>query len=775
MSLKNRILYAVITLSISLNTGCGGETVVTKIVPTEYPGTQPNHGVIFSLPQTVVSAEVPLTRVASDPGIFASWTPFFYPELTPDDFITEQKSVFKVGLAKFDTRGQTDPDNVYIAHFKAKQFETKTLLLEFNEDGIIARTDASSKDDTIDVVTSGIKIGASIVAPLIGGIGAVPSTVGTNLNDLDVRLLSNRVQLMRDQLDQSETTLEKSDCEQKLIAAREARERASRAAEKARGSRKETDKTAAEEAQKAADDVSARAEAFCSEERFKSQLSPEARALYDSLDDNYKAFLRENFGYQFLTYLAKRPLSDGSTGIQFFLTLSKNQQEFIDKLDRSASPCEKWPVTSKKCLATGVKLDLLRAKAAYDKILELRKKRQDTLFETTGTDVNTSSHLEFRLKELDSQIKSLEQTFFFGTSTETSGVAKFEFTPGKGLDEESQPLFTYSKGGAKPGVCSIEDDDPGVFKAFVPEPLKGVCHASDFLISSDDVRDTNAFVNRFKTGARDNVSSYLFNQFRAQTQRLIDSSKDDDKPQVRSNLLNELLTDLKNVIEGPSIYQTVVQDIKLSDATLKLQTEIVKLEAIRNPTPEQLAQLAELRRRLNRSLLDDTYAKELYRRSAWAPHSVALVIDPRTPGVASAVAKQKLVENGKRGFPYRIAALTTARMLDDETEKGRSAVRIAQFGPVQSLPANLGGRRSSYKITYFDSTGQIKVFDMSADALIQKDNVKDVTDAVTTLRDSEAAKLERDTKLLELRKKRIDAEKALKAAAKEEPSPTPEP
>jgi len=67
------------------------------------------------------------------------------------------------------------------------------------------------------------------------------------------------------------------------------------------------------------------------------------------------------------------------------------------------------------------------------------------------------------------------------------------------------------------------------------------------------------------------------------------------------------------------------------------------------------------------------------------------------------------------------------------------------------------------------------VFDMSADALIQKDNVKDVTDAVTTLRDSEAAKLERDTKLLELKKKKIDAEKALKEAVKEQPSPTPEP
>ena len=775
MSFKNAILYTVLMFSICLNAGCGGETVVTKIRPTEHPGTQPNKGVIFSLPQTVVIAEVPLTRVASNPGIFANWTRLFYPALTADDFVTEQKSVFKVGTAKFDTRGQTDPDNLYIAHINAKQFETKTLLLEFNEDGIIARTDASSKDDTIDVVTSGIKTAAAIVAPLIGGGASLPAALDSSN---DIGFLEAKIRSREQALGDIETAPEKkSVCEQKQIAASAARERASKAADKAKVSRKDNDKVAADQAQKAADDASSQADAFCNEAQFKLAMSEEDQLLYESLDDNYKAFLRENFGYQFLTYIAKRSLTDGSTGIHFFLTLSEKQQRFFDNLTRTASPCEKWPAASKNCLATEVKLELLRAKAAYDKILELRKKRQDTLFERTGTDVNTSSHLEFRLKELDAQIKNLEQTFFFGTSTETSGVAKFELTPGKGLVEEKQPLFSYSRGGTKPGVCSIDDkDEPGVFKAFVPEPLKGVCHAPGFLITSGDVRDTNAFVKRFKTAAsRDSVSSYLFSQFRAQTQRMIDSSTDDDKPQARANLLNALFTDLTNVIEGASIYPTVVQHVKLSDATLKVQTDVTKLEAIPNPTQQQLAELTQLRRRLNRSLLDDTYAKELYRQSAWEPHAVALVIDPRTPGMATAVDEHDFVEKGKRGFPYRIAAVTTAKMLDDETEKGRSSLRIAQFGPVQSLPAKLGGRRSSYKITYFDSTGQIKVFDMSADALIQKDNVKDVTDAVTTLRDSEAAQLERDTKLLELKKKKLEAEKALKEAAKEEPSPTPEP
>ena len=84
------------------------------------------------------------------------------------------------------------------------------------------------------------------------------------------------------------------------------------------------------------------------------------------------------------------------------------------------------------------------------------------------------------------------------------------------------------------------------------------------------------------------------------------------------------------------------------------------------------------------------------------------------------------------------------------------------------------GRRSSYSIVYYDATGAIKTFNMSADALIQKQNVTDLTDAATTLRDSEAAKLKRDTDLLKAKKDKLDAEKALKTA-QGEPSPTPPP
>jgi hypothetical protein len=153
-----------------------------------------------------------------------------------------------------------------------------------------------------------------------------------------------------------------------------------------------------------------------------------------------------------------------------------------------------------------------------------------------------------------------------------------------------------------------------------------------------------------------------------------------------------------------------------------------------------------------------------------------LKVDTPPPGFAQAVQAAQLSQPGKRGFPYRVPALTIARLFANNAERGRSDVRIAQFGPVQTLPASLGGRRSSYKITYYDESGAIKLFDMSADALIQQSNVTDITDAATTLRDAETTRLKRETEILKAKKDKLDAEKALRDAQKAaEPSPSRSP
>jgi hypothetical protein len=695
---KTLLVYAIIVAVLS--TACESEVLVTKVDPKN-PSTQRTNGVLFSLTETVVVAEIPLTKTSSSPGTFSRWTSFFYPELAADEYTTEPKTTFKIGVPTFTTRGQTDPNHVYMAHIKAKQFETKTLLLEMTEDGIVARTEATSKDETIDIITSTIKTASSIIAPLL--------PVGAGARAIEATTVKTAATL---------------------------------------------------------------------EDSFKMELTAQELALYESLDDDYKTFLKNHFGFRFLLYVAMKETVGSTirpTNIELFLTLNQKQRDFIRALPHRVSACEGGdPGTT--CLDPDILRELVRAKQAYDKIQELRRKREEFLAEMTPPQVTNSTNLEFRLKELDGQIKVTEQTYFFGSPSETSATAKFEFKPT--VATPTQVLFTYAAGGPKPGICTVSTETAGVFKANWPRSLKGECHAPNYLIQAGDLRDTKRFVNRLRDriANKDQVSMYIYSQLPAGLQGAINIATDQDRPQVREQLLKNLLAQLQLIINGAYIYNAAIfGNVQLSASTLELQAERTRLMALPPPlAAADAARLANIGPEVNRSLLDDAYANELFRQSAWSSRTVDLAVGLPANGFAQTVATATLLEPGRRSFPYRVAAPAIVRVSDTGTERGQSELRIAQFGPVQTLPASTGGRRSSYKITYHDATGGIKIFDMASDALIQKQNVTDLAEAATTLRDAEAAKLKRETELLELQKKKLDAEKALKAA-QGEPSPTPSP
>src|SRR5438270_13639261 len=128
MSRKRPISVCMI-LFLGLMTACQTETLVTKVDPTK-PGKQTTEGVLFSLPETLIVTEVPLTKVTSSPGTYSEWTEFFYPQFTADDYTTEQNTTVKIGPPLFTTRGQTDPKNVYHAPIKVEQIHTKTVLFD---------------------------------------------------------------------------------------------------------------------------------------------------------------------------------------------------------------------------------------------------------------------------------------------------------------------------------------------------------------------------------------------------------------------------------------------------------------------------------------------------------------------------------------------------------------------------------------------------------------------------------------------------------------------
>jgi len=135
-------------------------------------------------------------------------------------------------------------------------------------------------------------------------------------------------------------------------------------------------------------------------------------------------------------------------------------------------------------------------------------------------------------------------------------------------------------------------------------------------------------------------------------------------------------------------------------------------------------------------------------------------------------------EAGERGFYYRVPATASAllceRPLADGVGNctgadaiGRDELSVAQLGEIVSLPASTGGRRSSYKIVYYSSTGAIQTFNIASDSLIQKSNLADIDSAATGLRDAKTEKLKRDTERLKAEKDYLEAKEALKKAREE--------
>jgi hypothetical protein len=158
--------------------------------------------------------------------------------------------------------------------------------------------------------------------------------------------------------------------------------------------------------------------------------------------------------------------------------------------------------------------------------------------------------------------------------------------------------------------------------------------------------------------------------------------------------------------------------------------------------------------------------------------------------MADRVNRAGLTQQGNRGFFYRIPGRAIAFVRQDQKEGAaeelaRTALSIAQFGQVVSLPASTGGRKTKYTLELFESSGGMKNFVMGSSALIQQKNIDDLAGAASTLIEAkgernkakapadELQQLERQRKILEEKKKIRDLERELSGGSDSEDDDEP--
>jgi hypothetical protein len=447
----------------ALCSGCfKSKNVVKKIPPTDGKLVKLD-GVPYALPRTVIKVALPFKKVDKAPGEFEAYTPcFFSPEVAAGR-VKKKESVLSLNPPTFGSRGEPDPDERYIAKIKGGYFENKTMLLEFNGDGVITKGDASSENTAIDVAIKTARTAVAIAAKLATG--------GTADANNTAKSAAAKVELEKAQLNARINV-----CRATLVA--EAAAAAAAAAMKVAEASGNPSEVNAVNAQNRALQIRQRLAAAHSE--LTDSLVSSTAAFNDGTD--IPADLSTKF-----TKLVDEIVCDAmyvATSVRLAAAAASpaaakeapKANITADKLDGSIKFIGKQNTTTQldpdnrpacytqkdiPLVASAFNTGYVEASEKFARIVALKLKREDIASGGAAFQGLSAEVLQKMLDETDSMIKSYEATFFLGTKDSQTWTGNFEFTPGKSVVsnsynavQTSPVLLVFSK---SDGICETAE------------------------------------------------------------------------------------------------------------------------------------------------------------------------------------------------------------------------------------------------------------------------------------------------------------------------------
>lgn len=492
MSKLRTSLAACLITTALLFTGCfRSKNEVSKIPPVGGNKLVKLDGVPYALPRTVVQARVPFKLKAKSPGEFEKFAPcFFSPDIAAGR-TTEKSKVFNIDPPTFTTRGEPDPDEHYIAKIKGGLFENKTLLLEFNEDGVITKGEAASTNTAIDVAIAGARTAVSVASRIATGGVASPVPAGLTAED-KTALEESRIDLCRGAVVADAARAAAASADAAAKASGDARARGYADAALSEVALIERQMAAAERRFAAAEEAFQRGDGSA----LKTLLNKHVDAtpnLVDTLIRNAMAVrdAAENAATAAAgqpkaadqvkaTKAAAAKINDVFKHIganSCWSGLSGQVLKLCDDTAAQKTPSDKQRCDDlKKCETAAANEaaerrnafanDFAKAKEKYDRLVELRAKRENL----TGLDSTqnlSADAIKLLLAEADAIINTYEKSFFLGTEANDAWTADFEFRPGRAIVsnsfntfQTSPPLMVFSP---KNGLCATpEADDQGI-------------------------------------------------------------------------------------------------------------------------------------------------------------------------------------------------------------------------------------------------------------------------------------------------------------------------
>lgn len=415
MNEKKLLLVAFLLVIGIFGTGCpDSKTVVTKVEPAaDEAKKQKLNGVFYALPQTIVRVSVPLKRKDLDPGKYAILATVFFPG---EDYLKPNaKGIkFSMGVPQFETAAEPDPKQIYMVETIGGRLETKTMLLDFTPEGVLSKADTKSEDQTLEFTTGVIKSAASIIAPFLplAGDPTEPSPPARNQDAQDLSEDTIFMDTLRSKK-RDRNTVERQEIDERVAFYQ-------------RLGREERDffKTLSED-----------------EQAFYMKLTPQQAAFYRTLEKDERLKFRD------------------------ISLLPENERDIYRRIDS--------PYFRAKYLEQSIGSEPRRlfaeAYKIYQRIQELKKKREERLTQTMAYAALPPETLKEVLKQLDDMITELKNVYFLGiTKTTENSIGTFQYVPpatrplsssppvlGQREPDMYLPLFEFSP---TRGVCSVTED-----------------------------------------------------------------------------------------------------------------------------------------------------------------------------------------------------------------------------------------------------------------------------------------------------------------------------
>lgn len=118
----------------------------------------------YSLPRSVVVVEIPITRELYIPGRYAA----FSQQLLGIKAKTSKSNIYSVGTPILSTRSEDDPENIFLVKIDGDPLETRELIMEMSEIGLLKSGKSEVTDNTMNFVVSVAKTSAEIVGKIMG-------------------------------------------------------------------------------------------------------------------------------------------------------------------------------------------------------------------------------------------------------------------------------------------------------------------------------------------------------------------------------------------------------------------------------------------------------------------------------------------------------------------------------------------------------------------------------------------------------------------------------